>query len=852
VESAPVVKSDKDTSGQRHRPLVPVLTGAVAGIALDGMLHPQLALWLSLALAMAAFTVLGLRLRLRAWANWLLAALLLVAIGGAYHAMRSRLAAPSRLKDVPLRDGVLYYLGGRVREDPLYHYRDVPFAEEEGTSPRFCSFTMQLEGMSGDIRFWLPIEGQVTVFVQEGRPDVHSGDRIEVLATFRRQTAPGLDQGEGRAGYVRAGSIGTATVASAEAIAVSRRAAWYRSPVATARRLRSLLRGRLGGYLPTREDRKRSGLMTALLFGQREALTPDRELLLEESGTLHFLAISGLHVGIFCLFLSCVLAWSGLPVRSRLILTIACVWAYVAFTGCHVSALRAGLMLTFLLAAPLLERRRDSLSALMAAALLILVVSPQQLFAPGFQLTFAAMWALIAIYPQLKGILWPWEDLVARVQEPEERSILSDLWLWARSYLTLSCIVWLATAPIRVYHFNNLSLIAPLLNLVVWPLVLVLLVVGFVLLLGLLAGGLGAAPLVAVALFVTGSIETLLAGASHLPGFGVYLPSPPLWWIGLFYFALAAWTVRGRLPRGRGVVIAAVLALAATYVWHDAAARLDRRFEMTVADVGQGQTVAALFPGGQVVLFDAGSAGTRGREAVGRLLWQAHAPSVDVVAVSHFESDHCNLLPYLMSRFRIGEVVAPAAPVITPFAERVRGRIRTEGVPLRVLREGDDLHGGRFRCEVLHPDMRFATAPVMSENDRSLVFRCECDGLSFLLPGDIGAEAMRRLSADYGSRLQSDVLVMPHHGRYDEGLEEFLDHVRPRVAIVSGTKDGCHPRTVEALETREVPVWITGKDGAVTVGLDAGKARVSASATGRRFEFSCADVAVQPGSGVSP
>jgi competence protein ComEC len=222
---------------------------------------------------------------------------------------------------------------------------------------------------------------------------------------------------------------------------------------------------------------------------------------------------------------------------------------------------------------------------------------------------------------------------------------------------------------------------------------------------------------------------------------------------------------------------------------------------------------------------------------------------VDALVVSHLNRDHCGFLPYLRRRFRIGEVIAPASPVLTPFGRRVRDHVRRAGLPLRLLREGDSLAGGGFRCQVLHPDVRFSTAPVLSENDRSLVLRCECRGLSFLLPGDVGSEAIRRLTRHYGPALKSDVLLMPHHGSYHEGLEELVSCVQPALAVVSGTKEDCDARTVELLERQAVPLWLTAADGAITVRADEGAASVLSGATRRRGEVPLAGTGHAPTAG---
>lgn len=827
----------KPTQPPRHRPLVPVLGGFALGIALDGALRPVLWAWLVLAVAALLPAVWAARRGLAPWGNWVLAVLLLVPFGGFYHAARFRHKPAGHLRNLSLDGEHLSYLRAEVTREPERHYRWRAFSPEDMPPEEYWLVRVEVEALSADRETWRATAGGMAVFVNGGRPRLNVGDRVEFLARPWKNRAPtNPGQRDMALVYERIGSYAAAAVESPSAFHVLSRSRWHSSVAAAVGRLRSLVQDRLERHLDGAGG-SRFALVQALLFGRRSALTPQQDALLKESGTLHFLAISGLHVGLFCVFVGYGFALLGLPVRLRAVLTIALIWLYVLFTGMHVSAMRAGWMFTFLLAAPVVERQRDAPSALAGAALIILLISPQQLFAPGFQLTFVAVWAMACIYPQLLGILWPWQDFVARLRQPEERTVRSDLWEWTRSMLVLTCSVWVATAPIRAYYFNSLCVFAPLLNVLVWPLVLLLLLACFVLVITVLLGGLGTGAVAWVALLLSENIETLLQTSAWLPGFGVYMPSPPAWWIGLFCIALGAWVLRGRLHAGRKVAVAAALVLGASFLVNDVAARLDRPFRLTVADVGAGQAALLQVPEGQTLLFDAGSFRQGAEVAVAELLWHERVRHVNVAVASHLNTDHCNFLPFLSRRFEIDQIIAPATGFLPPFQRLVRRTLRRHGPALRDLSEGAELIGGGLRCVVLHPNSRFAADPAVSENDRSLVLLGCYEGLSFLLPGDAQSRAIRRLSRDYGDRLMADVLVMPHHGRYHAGLDEFVGHVRPAVALVSGREEDCHARTREVLRERGVPLWITEREGAIIVTLRQGKATVAGHASGRTMEF---------------
>ena len=578
------------------------------------------------------------------------------------------------------------------------------------------------------------------------------------------------------------------------------------------------------------------------MFGQRGRLGTHLSELLSEGGAFHFLAISGLHVGIFAAFVWAALNWLPVPIRLRTVVLIVMIWLYALFTGLHISAVRAALMLSFILAAPLFERRHDSVHALVAAALLILLIWPQQLFTAGFQLTFLAVWAVIYLYAELARILWPWDELVMRTQRPSERSLWSELSFHARHYLLLSASVWLAVAPVTAHHFHHFSFLTPLINLILWPLVLPLIVCSFLLTLSVPLGGPLPYALARAADFLSLRIEGLLEMAAGLPGFVVRTGAHPVWWTGLFYAVLAVWVVRARVKRGRTAFILGVLVLVAAHVWIDIGARSSDGLTLTVAEVGHGQCVVFRLPSGAVMLYDAGGRRPGRAAAVEGILRQGRARRIQKLMLTHRDFDHCSFVPSLAHRFTIGEVLIP--PNTSPRASvPIDGELRRLGLTRTPFLEGARLWGEGLECAALHPNDRFLGDPRLSENEKSLVLLCCFGGCRILLTGDIEEDALGRLAADYGEALRADVLLLPHHGAMENGLREFIDLVRPRIALAScGAEASGEVR--EMLKDMGIPLWTTAEHGALIVEVGTGGLSVTGFRSGRRERLAPAEPSV--------
>lgn len=208
----------------------------------------------------------------------------------------------------------------------------------------------------------------------------------------------------------------------------------------------------------------------ALTLGYREGLHPDVVALFRQTGTLHIFAISGLHVGIFSALLVFVLRALRIsrPYWFYYLVPLLCGYTYA--TGAAPSAVRACIMALLFHGAYALGRNPDGLSALAAAAILILGVDPLQIRAIGFIYSFVVVTGLILMHAPLANWLrqlWALDPLA----EPPSRqeNLLRGVWDYFVSLLALSVCAWLFSAPLTMYFFGRLVPVAIVSNLLVVP-----------------------------------------------------------------------------------------------------------------------------------------------------------------------------------------------------------------------------------------------------------------------------------------------------------------------------------------------------------------------------------------------
>jgi ComEC/Rec2-related protein len=283
-------------------------------------------------------------------------------------------------------------------------------------------------------------------------------------------------------------------------------------------------------------------ILNSLLLGYYSRIPRDLYQAFAATGTLHVFAISGSHVVIVCGVIIVALAACGLP-RTRWILFLGPLLAgYTIMTGLQASAVRACIMAMLFWAAPFLHRKADIHTALAASAILILIVSPDELLGIGFVLSFVAVIGLVLFFPlfadPLRRRFQP--DPLQIQPEPTWKRFLRRLWLFVADLLAMSLAAWLVSAPLTAWYFEQFSPIGLLGNLLAVPVASLVIVTGFLSLVfgscaGFLADIFNHANLVLIGV-LTSTIRLFAA----VPGGHMQVVPPPVWFLPVFYGLLAS------------------------------------------------------------------------------------------------------------------------------------------------------------------------------------------------------------------------------------------------------------------------------------------------------------------------
>jgi competence protein ComEC len=591
-----------------------------------------------------------------------------------------------------------------------------------------------------------------------------------------------------------------------------------------------------------------AGMLNAMLFGDRSRLTHELRLGFERTGSFHLFVVSGMHVALLAgllFFIARRLRLGEVP-ATFITLTLTC--AYALLTGFGVPVQRALLMTAVFLLARLLSRERNTLNALGAAALAVLVWSPRALFEASFQMTFLAIvaiagiaaplgertflpyahaarnlrdrWRDTALVPRLahfRMMLRFWGEVCADAFGPRILGIRTRtlpaavvrLALWAAQLALIGLIAEAVMVLPMALYFHRATVFALPANMVSIPLVGILAPLGLATFLAsLLSPWLATLPGSAMALLLHG-ITGLIHRLSHAQAADLRVPGPtlPLALAAVTSIAFCCWAVRR--SRATAWMALAALPLAVCIVlWPLPPAVHPNTLEVTAIDVGQGDSLLVVGPTGRTMLIDAGGPtgaaanaenaqglGSEnasfdvGEEVVSPYLWSRQVRRLDIVALTHAHSDHMGGMPAVLRNFRPRELWVAVDPNSAPYRALLAEAVAL-GINVRHLRAGDALTWDTIAISVLAPTPAYANPGPPINND-SLVMHMQFGQASALLEGDAEAPSERTMVAASRSglapaRIGPDTLLkVGHHGSRTSTTPEFLALAAPQDAVIS-------------------------------------------------------------------
>ena len=768
---------------------------------------------------------------------------------------------------------------GRLREDPLV----MPWGRRYEIDIEQVESGGQILSASGGLRANIYNNPRQPIEISE---TLRAGDRVEALVRARPPRNfldPGAFDLHGYLARQKIDLIGS--LRSGELLSLVDRP----SPTLLQRlaRARGNLLARLDALFAGQPDRQ--AVLRAMLLGDRTFVDSETVTAFQKAAAYHVLVVAGLHVGALAVFFF----WLGRKLRFSVglasLVTFLALAAYVGMVQDRPPILRAALMVALYLCARPFFRRVELLNTIALAALVILFWKPSLLMDSSFELSFLAAGVIAALaLPWMDRTSAPYRAGLAHlgdvtrdiVHSPKVIQFRIEMraaanWLAARmpqrfasrapallavpvsaglrlwEIVLLSAVIQWGMMPMLAQDFHRVSLAGPLSNIPAVILTGLIVPFGFLTLLATFVWARLSLLLARMLGFLAALLLGIVKWVSTWPRVSYRIPGPPVWLIVAFFVALicvaaaarAAVALRAtRLARRQfappirplewasTIALAALTAVVATHPF--APALNPGKLEVSVLDVGQGDSIFTAFPDGRTMLIDGGGqpgsewiGGHRsgidiGEQVVSPYLWSRGIQHLDVVALTHAHHDHLDGLHSVLQNFRVGELWIGRDEETAAF-ENLLNEARERGI--RIVHE---VSGSKFNWDGVSGDVLWPgdLTPVNeASNDDSLVLRLEDGSVRFLLAGDIQKKVEQRLVAEH-AEITADFLKVPHHGSKTSSTPDFVAAVAPKIAVVSAGEANPfgHPAegTIERYAQAGVHLLRTDCNGAVTALTD--------------------------------
>lgn len=559
---------------------------------------------------------------------------------------------------------------------------------------------------------------------------------------------------------------------------------------------------------------KTASLLRGLLLADRREIDQETKTQFINSGVVHVLAVSGLHVG-FIAFIF-IIMFGRFNIYFRSVSTMVGLLSFMLLTGIPPSVFRATVMALVIIIAFSTNRTTNIFNSLAIAALIILILNPNEIYSPGFQLSFSAVLSIGVIYPLISNAI-------------NKLRIKSKLIRYILLFSAVSFAAQIGTLPFTLLYFGKLSVIALFANLIVIPAIGIIISLSVVTLITQ-----AVFPSLAIYYAATNDAITnlLLAfinftgqlGYSHINIHGYSIYDTFIFYLFLIFFLYFIGKVKSKLAFSI-VITFVILNIYLLSSLDDKKLLPDHVFSILMIDVGQGDAILIKFPDNTIALIDAGQATfyfDYGERVILPLLDYLDIDKIDYGFVSHLDLDHYGGFVSLIQNGKIKKIYKPAIDTSLSKDVKFEKFLKKQKVPINYY-DYQSLKIGNCRLFIL-TDKDETEFYNLSSNNNSGVLKLVYGNKSFLFTGDVEKRAEKILINDFETFLDIDVLKVAHHGSKTSTTDEFLKYTSPQYALISaGIKNKFgHPaeNVISKFHKNSVNILRTDESGAALLWCD--------------------------------
>ncbi len=543
-----------------------------------------------------------------------------------------------------------------------------------------------------------------------------------------------------------------------------------------------------------------SGILKAMLFGNKEDLESQTKSSYRQAGIIHILAISGLHISTVGMMIFNLLR-KKFTYYTASIISGSFMLGFAILTGGSVSTKRAVIMFTLSLISKILGMAYDIKTSVSIAGIILLMDNPYYIFNTSFLLTLGTVIGIAFISPVLENSIL---GLIKNKSKGIERFIKT---------IILSVSINLTTMPLILFMYNEIPTYSIVINLVVIPLMSIVLCMG---LLGTVLGLIWIKAgifFVGINAYILRFFQFICSCYTHIPGNTIISPKPDLIRIISYYICLVIFVaVLNYYPKKAAKKIIAFMLLLICILFV-----CGKNERIVVIDVGQGDCTFIQAEGASI-LIDGGSSDVKnvGEYRIAPAIRSYGVNTLDAVFISHTDSDHINGIEELIEKnlININKVILPMIDEESTIEFILF--LKEYKIPYIQINTNEVIKISNMSFYNLSP--KEAKDNI---NSKSLVLLFCYNNYRALFTGDISKDEELKIIGSLSENTNIDLLKIAHHGSNSASCKEFIRAIKPKAATIScGVNNSYghpHKEVINLLEVHKVDYYITAQAGAIII-----------------------------------
>lgn len=578
-------------------------------------------------------------------------------------------------------------------------------------------------------------------------------------------------------------------------------------------KLRYIMKNQISKLLP----KETAGLCLGMLIGDTSSIDGDLQEDFRDSNLSHILAVSGSNVSY--IIVSITYIFNKMCFRKKLskIISIFLLFLFMLLTGCTSSVNRACIMAILMLIGDLLYRKSDVYNNLAISALILLIINPYSILDIGFQLSYMGTIGIVFLHDKINNFI-----------KTDNRILKYFLEMF-----NVTTCANIAIIPIMMFHFNTISLTFYFSNILAGPILGIIVIMGFIMFFISLIFIPLATPIAFILNIMLKLIIKIAEITASIPLSKVLITTPSIFFIAIWYIIIFLIVYRrnvkdfySKSKKKINIIISITLVV---IIISNLVININRHLKIYFIDVGQGDSCLIVTPSNKRILIDGGGSEFGsfdvGEKTLIPYLLDRKIKKLDYIIISHFDSDHVGGILTIIKNIKVDKIVICKQGKNSENYKNFLNIVKNKKIDVYVVKEKNkiEIEQDTF-IYILHPTGDLISDNILNNN--SIVMKFCYKSFSMLFTGDIEEIAENELIKRYENSniLSSTVLKVGHHGSKTSSTGNFLNKVKPKIALIGvGSKNTFgHPNNgvLDRLKNLKCKIYRTDFNGEITLTVD--------------------------------